>query len=43
MNKYKAVRRHLLAKEGSKRLFSFLRLPELKFLKTCGFIASMLF
>ena len=41
LRKYKIVRENILSK--GQGIFNFLRLPELKVVKTCGFIVSVLF
>ncbi len=40
--KYIKVRNCLLSKVSWQKTFAFLRLPELKLAKTCGFILSIL-
>ena len=40
---YKNARDKTLSKDRWKNVFKFLSLPELKFLKTCSFIATILF
>ena len=40
--KYTKIRSYLLSKASWQKVFAFLRLPELKLVKTCGFIASIL-
>jgi len=40
--KYALYRGRFLSRKYCQRFFTFVRLPELKFLKTCGFILSIL-
>ncbi len=43
MSKYSGLRENVLARNSCQRFFKFVTLPELKFLKTLGFIATILF
>ena len=40
--KYTKIRNYLLSKDSWQKTFAFLKLPELKLAKTCGFILSIL-
>jgi len=42
-DKYSLYRGRLLAKEGCKKFFKFVTLPELKIFKTLGFILTIIF
>ena len=41
-DKYNLYRGRFLAKECCQKFFKFVTFPELKFLKTCGFIVGIL-
>jgi hypothetical protein len=43
VTQYIKIRTYMLSKRGWQNTFAFLKLPELKFLKTCGFILSIIF